>query len=421
MRNGVIGIVIGLVVGAIVIAPRLAPSVPVSGAVPSVLKPAAGPATRVSGAENLAAAPLAPKRSPRVRWKMGSAFAAALPQLGTLAKRVDEEIWRVSGGDMEIKFHDPGTLVPTLDMFDAVASGAIDAAFSSPGSWGTQSPALRLFSAVLFGPPADAYLAWVYFGCGRELFENLHRRHNIHALVCGIIAPEASGWFRNEIQTLEDFKGLRMGFLGLGAKVLTKLGVETRALTGGNVFLALEAGAVDATEYSMPAIDLKLGFHAMAKHYYFPGWHQPATLFSLMINMDRWEELNSARQARVDSVCGDNIRHGLAEGEALQFAALKALQLKGVQMHRWPDTILDVLESSWQDVVVEEATADEDFKQVWESMSEFRRDYGIWKELGHLNRWAADGLPARLVLAVPRMQSPSPWLNKIPPGRASAS
>jgi len=273
MRNGVIGIVIGLVVGATVIAPRLAPSVPVSGAVPSVLKPAAGPATRVSAAENLAAAPLAPKRSPRVRWKMGSAFAAALPQLGTLAKRVDEEIWRVSG-------------------------------------------------------------------------------------------------------------------------------------------------AVDATEYSMPAIDLKLGFHAMAKHYYFPGWHQPATLCSLMINMDRWEELNSARQARVGSVCGDNIRHGLAEGEALQFAAL---QLKGVQMHRWPDTILDALESSWQDVAVEEATADEDFKQVWESMSEFRRDYGIWKELGHPNRWAADGLPDRLVLAVPRMQSPSPWLNKVPPGRASAS
>ena len=387
MRNGVIGIVIGLVVGIVVgasvIAPRLAPSLPMGAATTAVIHPSGASAT---GAENLAAAPLLPRRSPRVRWKMGSAFAAALPQLGTLAKRIDEEIWRVSGGEMEIKFHAPGTLVPTFEMFDAVASGAIDAAFSSPGFWGKQSPALRLFSAVPFGPPVDEYLAWVYFGGGRELFEDLHHRHNIHALVCGVIAPEASGWFRNEIQTLEDFKGLRTAFLGLGAKVMTKLGVETRALSGGNVFLALEAGAVDATEYSMPAIDLKLGFHAMAKHYYFPGWHQPATLFSLMINQDRWDELTPARRASIESVCGDNIRYGLAEGEALQFAALKALQLKGVQMHRWPDTILDAMKRSWLDVAKEEAAADKDFKQVWASMSEFRRDYGIWQELGHLGR-----------------------------------
>jgi TRAP-type mannitol/chloroaromatic compound transport system substrate-binding protein len=315
---------------------------------------------------------------------MGSAYAGSLPQLGTLAKRFGEEIWRVSGGDMEIRFHEPGTLVPDFEMFDAVASGAIDAAFASPGRWGERHPALRLFAAVPFGPSASEYLAWIYFGGGRELFEEIHRRNSIHSLFCGVIAPEASGWFRKEVRTVEDLKGLKMGFLGLGAKVMAKLGVETVPLTGGNVFLAMERGTVDATEFSMPAIDLELGLYEMAKHYYFPGWHQPATLFALMINLDKWQGLGAARKARIEAVCGDNIRYGLAEGEALQFVALKKLNALGVILHRWPAPILEALEKAWREVAVEEATADADFKRVWESLSAFRREYGIWRELGHL-------------------------------------
>ena len=377
MRNGIIGVVIGLVVGVVVgatvVAPRLAPDLR-SGLLTAVA-PKARPPPIVS-------APLA--RSPRVRWKMASAYAAVLPQLGTLAKRVDDEIWRVSGGDMEMKFFAPGTLVPEFEMFDAVASGAIDAAFSSPARWGDRIPALRLFGAVPFGPAAGEYLAWIYFGGGRELFEEIHRRSGIHSLFCGVIAPEASGWFRKEIRTLDDLKGLKMAFHGLGAKVMTKLGVEVLPLTGGNVFLALERGAIDATEFSMPAVDLQLGFHEMAKHYYFPGWHQPATLFDLMINLDRWKALSTTQQARLEAVCGDNIRYGLAEGEALQFAALKTLHGKGVQLHRWPQTILEAMERAWQEVAAEEAAADPDFKRVWESLAAFRRDYGIWKELGYL-------------------------------------
>ena len=382
MRNTIIGIIIGIVVGVVVgatvIAPRLAPTAPdaPTSEPAATAEPAPAPEPAVTAAR-------APESEPAVRWKMASAYGASLPQLGTLAKRVTREIRRVSGGAMEIKFHEPGALVPPPETFDAVASGAVDAAFSSPGDWGDKIPALYLFSAVPFGPAAGEYLAWIYFGGGKELFDDIVRRRNIRGVFCGLIAPEAAGWFRRQIRTFDDLEGVRMRASGLGAKVLGKLGVQTRRLSGGDIFVALESGAIDAAEFSMPAIDLKLGFHQMARNYYFPGWHQPSTLFALMINLDRWDALSTTHKAQIESVCGDNVRHGLAEGEALQFAALKELQADGVRIERWSDDILEALEAAWREVAAEEAAADADFATVWRSLTAFRDDYAIWKELGH--------------------------------------
>ena len=442
----VIGIVVGVVVGATVVAPRLNPDadpgadqaapqtadailpkaeaplppaekperdkthpafpeqvdLPEPPSDPSEAKPEAGaeaattvPPPPEEVAETLTAGPPVipphdhpepppPAEPPAIRWKMGSAYASTLPQLGTLAKKLDRDIWRVSDGRLEIKFHEPGALVPPLEMFDAVRAGVIDAAFSSPGFWGNKVPALQLFAAVPFGPSAKEYLAWIYFVGARELFELIYHANAIHSIFCGLIAPEASGWFRDRIRTVEDLKGLKMRFFGLGAKVMQKLGVATTRLTDGDIFVALETGAIDAVEFSMPAIDLKLGFHRMAKNYYFPGWHQPATMFELMVNLEKWNDLSVNQRAQVEAVCGDNIRYGLAEGEAVQFAALKELQSQGVVMRRWPGEILDALRDAWAKVAREEAKADDDFRRVWKSLSAFREDYTIWQELSLL-------------------------------------
>ncbi len=328
-----------------------------------------------------AAVKLPPAEAPAVRLKMASAYSSSLPQLGTMAKKLDRDIWRVSAGSLEIKFYEPGALVPPLEMFDAVRTGVIDAAFSSPGFWGNKVPALQLFSAVPFGPSAKEFLAWIYFGGGKELFDEIYHASGIHSVFCGLIAPEASGWFRNRIRTVEDLKGLKMRFFGLGAKVMEKLGVTTSQLTSGDIFAAFETGAIDAAEFSMPAIDLKLGLHRMAKNYYFPGWHQPSTLFELMINMEKWKALSLSAKAQIEAVCGDNIRYGLAEGEAAQYAALKELQSKGVIIRRWSGEILEALNKAWTEVAKEEAKADSDFKRVWRSLSGFRADYAIWQEL----------------------------------------
>ena len=316
-----------------------------------------------------------------VHWKMASAYPSSLPQLGTLAKKLERDIWRVSDGLLEVKFYEPGALVPPLEMFDAVRAGVIDAAFSSPGFWGNKLPALQLFAAIPFGPSAQELLAWIYFGGGQELFNEIYNANGIHSIFCGVIAPEAAGWFRKRIRTVEDMKGLKMRFFGLGAKVMRKLGVKTSQLTSGDIYMAFESGEIDAAEFSMPAIDLKLGLHRMIKNYYFPGWHQPSTLFELMINLKKWEALPASAKAQINAVCGDNIRFGLAEGAAVQFKALKELQSEGVAIRRWPGEILDALKSAWVEVAKEETKADHDFKRVWRSLNAFRENYAIWREL----------------------------------------
>ena len=172
-----------------------------------------------------------------------------------------------------------------------------------------------------------------------------------------------------------------MRFFGLGAKVVQKLGVRTTQLTSGDIFMAFESGEIDAAEFSIPSTDLNLGLHQMIKNYYFPGWHQPSTLFELMINLEKWNALTSAAKAQIEAVCGDNIRQGIAEGGGTQYKALKKLQSEGVTIRRWPGEILDALKSAWIQVAREEAKSDPDFNRVWQSLRNFRKDYAIWHEL----------------------------------------
>jgi TRAP-type mannitol/chloroaromatic compound transport system substrate-binding protein len=241
-----------------------------------------------------------------------------------------------------------------------------------------------MFSAVPFGPRAGEYLGWIYYGGGQELMDELYAQHGIKSITCGVIAPEASGWFRKEINSTEDLKGLKMRFFGLGAKVMEKMGVSTQLLAGGDIFPALERGSIDATEFSMPAIDLNLGFYQVAKHYYFPGWHQQATLFELMMNREKYDALSDTQKAQIDMACGDNVREGLAEGEAIQGVALAELKSKGVTIHRWPPEILQELDAAWNEVAGELAASNPNFKKVWDSYSAFREQYKIWNELGYL-------------------------------------
>ena len=320
----------------------------------------------------------------RVNWKMGSAFGSRLTQLGTLGISLSNKIERVSGGNIRLKFYEPNALVPPLEMFDAVAKGELDAAWSKPDFWVRKDKAFALFSAVPFGPRAAEYAAWIYYGGGAELMDEIYAAYGIKSIVCGVVAPEAAGWFRKEINSVDDLKGLRMRFFGLGAKVMAKLGVETEQLLGSNILPALESGAIDATEFSLPAIDMSLGFHRVTSHYYFPGWHQQSSLLELMMNREKWDALSDTQRAQIEIVCGDNFREGLAEGEALQIAALATLKEKGVTFHRLPLEVLEALNQAWLEVASEIAASSENFKRVWESFSAFRDSYKVWNDLGYL-------------------------------------
>ena len=320
-----------------------------------------------------------------VRWKMASAVPSSVPILGTTAEGFTERIAAISGGDFVVEFHEPGALVPPLEMFDAVSKGSIDAAWAPPGFWAGKIRAAPLFSAVPFGPSAGEYLAWVYHGGGQELWRELLAPHDIYSVFCSLEAPEASGWFRDEIRSVEDLEGLKMRFLGLGALTMQKLGVSTQLLAPADIYPALERGVIDATEFSMPAVDLNLGFDRIAKHYYFPGWHQPATLVDLMIHLPLWQNLSDTHKAQIETTCRASILDNIALAEASQFEALQELQAHAVQLHRWPPEMLATFEAAWQEVAAEQAAADPDFKRAWDSLQAFRADYRIWKDLGYLD------------------------------------
>mgnify|MGYP001322558004 CR=1 FL=1 len=330
------------------------------------------------------APPPTPQAADKVRWKMASAFAGSAELLGTLAANLIGNLDSISEGQIQLKFFEPGALVPALEIFDAVASGAVDTGWATPGFWAGKVPALQLFAAVPFGPAAPEYMAWMYYGGGQELYDELYARHNIKGILCGIFPPEASGWFRTEITSLEDLKGLKMRFFALGAKVMEKLGVSTQLLAGGDIFPALELGTIDAAEYASPVIDKDLGFYQIAKHYYFPGWHQQSTWLDLTINLDRWNSLSPVRQSQFRLACGDSVRRSIARGEALQVPAMEFLADKGVQFHKWRPEFLDAYAAAWVEVVAEEAAKDQDFAAAWESLSQFRASYATWKDLGYL-------------------------------------
>ena len=236
----------------------------------------------------------------RVRWKMQSAFGSQLPHLGPSGVRFSKDIERMSGGKFEVKFFEPGALIPPLECFDAVSKGSIESCWTTPGYHTGKYPALAFFTTVPFGPGFGEFLAWKWFGGGNKLRDEIYAKHDLVAVDCFCIGPETSGWFRSEIKSIEELKGLKMRFFGLGAQVMQKLGVSTQLLAAADIYQALERGVIDATEFSMPTMDIKLGFHQIAKFNYFPGWHQQVSCSEFLMNKKAWDALPDHYKAMIE-------------------------------------------------------------------------------------------------------------------------
>jgi TRAP-type mannitol/chloroaromatic compound transport system substrate-binding protein len=332
----------------------------------------------------LAIAPNAMAQDKKVRLQMASSYSNTLPLLGESGLAFTKKVARASGGSIDIKFNEPNALVPVLQSFDAVSQGSVDMAWTASSFWSGKDSAYNFFSSVPFGPGSAEYLAWLTYGGGKQLMAEMYEKNGIHAMSCAIVPPEGAGWFRKEIKSLDDLKGLKMRFLGLGAKVMEKLGVSTQLIAPGEIYQALQLGTIDAAEFSTPVMDLKLGFHQVAKYYYLPGWHQQATAIDLLVNKKKWDAFSETQKAVLEMACGDSIRDTIASGEATQFGAIKEMQAKGVQIKQWSPEIIAAFEKSWTEVAQQEAATNPNFKKVYESYSKFRSDYAVWRDAGFL-------------------------------------
>lgn len=325
----------------------------------------------------------------KVLLKMPIALGSHLPSIGAAAKHISSSLGLITGGSIKVKMYEPNKLVAPFEILDAVSTGKVNAGYSTPGYWAGKMAAAPLFSAVPFGPEAGEYLAWIYHGNGRKLWQEMYDTNgfNVRVVPCGIVPPETSGWFAKPIKTTEDLKGLKMRFFGLGAKVMQKLGVSTSLIPGGEIFPALEKGAIDATEFSMPAIDKKLGFYKVAKYNYFPGWHQQATVWEMLINKDTYNAMSEGQQAAVEVTCKAAMTVAFAEGEAGQFGAMNEnVNENGVHIMRWSNEMLTSFESTWEEVAVEESAKDAGFKKVYDDLKNYREGYKIWKNNAFLPR-----------------------------------
>ena len=321
--------------------------------------------------------------------KVPITFATVLPGLGSTIKWVSEHIELLSGGSMKMKVYEPGKLVAPFEILDAVSKGKVNAGYATAGYWAGKIPASPLFSAVPFGPEAGEYLAWLYYGNGMKLYQEMYDQAgmNVKVLLCGIIAPETSGWFKAPIESADDLKGLKMRFFGLGGQVMQELGVSTSLLPGGEIFPALEKKAIDATEFSMPAIDKRLGFHKVVKYNYFPGWHQQATVFELLINKDVWNSMSDHQREVLEILTKAATADSFALCESIQGQAIREnVEKNGVKNMTWSKEMLDLYKKTWHKVAADQSAKDAFFKKVWDDFQAFHADYAYWSARGFLPR-----------------------------------
>jgi len=335
----------------------------------------------------------APSFADNVLLKVPVWFPTRLPALGTNGPWIAERINKIAataGSGLQVKIYEPGKLIPGKEMLEAVSKGQVNAGYTTAGyNQGVLGAKGAIFSAVPFGPEASEYLAWTWYGNGDKLRQRTYDEagFNLKTITCGIIAPETSGWFRDEIKKPSDLKGLRMRFFGLGAKVMAKLGVSPSQLPGGEIVPALEKKAIDAAEYSMPEMDTLLGINKILKYNYFPGWHQQATLFELIINNDTWNnEMNEGQRTIVELACKAVTADALALGEYNQFSVMKANEKAGTVLKYWNKKMLKAYSDGWDEVVAELSAEDPKFKEIWDDLTTFRANYAFWSEMAYMPR-----------------------------------
>ena len=343
-------------------------------------------AIRPPGAQTATVANTEERSAATLRWRVPVAFATTLEVLGDNVRWVTDAIDRASNGAMILDPFEPGEIVPAFNIVDAVREAKVQAGYTWLGYDQGKIPASPLLGAVPFGMEPWEYTAWWYEWGGRELGEALYEKYGVHPVLCGLIGPETAGWFRTPIESLNDLEGLKIRFAGLGGRVIERLGASVTMLPGGEIFQALEKGAIDATEFSLPNVDEALGFDRIAKLNYYPGWHQTYTAAHMVVNDAVWQRLSAREQAVIDTACTAGVTRNLAKSEAKQGPILAGFASKGVTAISLPEPILRELNRVTDEVMAEEARRDEDFRVIHTSQLDFRAQYALWKRFAYLPR-----------------------------------
>ncbi|QYX58417.1 TRAP transporter substrate-binding protein [Roseovarius sp. SCSIO 43702] len=317
-------------------------------------------------------------------YTLQSAFGQ-LPVLHPTAERFVANVSALTGGAVEFDYLLAGELSPAFEIFDNASVGAIDAGWSFAAYASGKEPAAALFGSVPFGGDPLSYIGWLNHGGGLELWREIYEPYNLVPMACGVILSEAGGWYTKPIETPEDLKGLNIRIGGLGGDILGKLGANAMSLPTGEISTSLETGRLDATELSFPLVDRLMGFDQVAKHYYFPGWHQPAGFIEFYMNKDKWDALEPAHRTAIETACNDANLFALGTAAGAQAAILEEFRANGVTVERFPDPVLDALRKAANEVYAEKSAEDEMFARVIDSYRAYDEDYREYRDLSALD------------------------------------
>lgn len=315
-----------------------------------------------------------------------STFGLQVPSIGPSPVRWADNVRLMTDGEIDITVHGAGAFVPGFEVFDAVSSGALPMGFDWIGYWASKIPVANLVGSMPFGADPMLFLGWMFQGGGLEIIQKAYDPYNVKVIPCHLVVPEAGGWFNQEINSVEDLQGLNMRIAGLGGQAMAKLGANTQLIPAAELYTSLERGRIDATEFSAPQLDVGFGFQQIAKYYYFPGWHQPASWDSIIINMDVWNSFTEEQQTIMEEACKANITFNLYDQINAQIDAIEEIEAAGVEIRRFPDEVLAALRQASDEVLAEEAEKDPLFAEALESLTAYIDRVGRWNELQQLPR-----------------------------------
>lgn len=311
--------------------------------------------------------------------KMVTTWPKKFPGLGTRAEQLAKDIAAATDGRLKIKVYAANELVPALGVFDAVSAGKADIYHGADYYWQGKHKAFAFFAAVPFGLNAMEMSQWLNFGGGQKLWDELAGKFNIKSLVCCNTGVQMGGWYKKEINSLADFKGLRMRIPGLGGEVLKRLGATPVTKAGGEIFLALSQGNIDASEWVGPWNDMAFGFQNITKNYYTSAFHEPGPAIAAGFNLDVWNSFSKADQVLITAIAGDNYQKSLAEYNARNAQSMKVLvEDHGVQLKTFSEEIMLALIKTSDEVMQELAETDDLTKRVYNSYMDTRRAALEW-------------------------------------------
>lgn len=331
---------------------------------------------------------------PKLNWDMPTSWPVALDTIFGGAQDVANIVGELTDGNFTITPKAGGEVAPATEVLNVVESGAFPIGHTASYYYIGKSPLTAFGTAVPFGLSAQQNNAWFYDAGGLELMQQMYaKKFGVIQFPAGNTGVQMGGWFRREITSLADLQGLKMRIPGLGGQVMTRLGVTVQVIPGGEIFQALQTGAVDAAEWVGPYDDLKLGFTDVAEYYYYPGWWEPGSTLEIQINLAAWNDLPPFYQRCLRYAAATANVQMLGRYDARNQTALQEIAAKGINVLPFPDDVMDAAKAASDEIYEESAAADADFATVYESWKAFRDTVREWhrvSEYAMLNYFLRD-------------------------------